>query len=192
MDWNRTRELYHALLFPQPPCNNSKNDNDHSNSNNASFTAPQISMTALQQQPTNNPYTSDHTQTPTRLSHMQAPPTHVIIPLSNSLLLSTAPTMSSKTRALLEKRQFLIFIRILFKCIDRSNNPTLRLQAKEVVTDCTRRNRMGDSSCSPLQHAIACRLKEIVGDMHWNQAKIYTNYYCQQKKGLQRGPIVSV
>jgi hypothetical protein len=84
-------------------------------------------------------------------------------------------------RVLGERELFLIFIKILFKCIERSSNGRLRQRAKAIVTECTRRNRMGDSNFSPLQDAVETRLKDIVGDMYWNQAKVYTGYYCQQK-----------
>jgi hypothetical protein len=84
-------------------------------------------------------------------------------------------------RVLGERELFLIFIKILFKCIERCSNGRLRQRAKAIVTECTRRNRMGDSKFSPLQDAVETRLKDIVGDMYWNQAKVYTGYYCQQK-----------
>ena len=84
-------------------------------------------------------------------------------------------------RVLGERELFLIFIKILFKCIERCSNGLLRQRAKAIVTECTRRNRMGDSNFSPLQDAVEARLKDIVGDMYWNQAKVYTGYYCQQK-----------
>jgi hypothetical protein len=84
-------------------------------------------------------------------------------------------------RVLGERELFLIFIKILFKCIERCSNGRLRQRAKAIVTECTRRNRMGDSEFSPLQDAVEARLKDIVGDTYWNQAKVYTGYYCQQK-----------
>jgi hypothetical protein len=84
-------------------------------------------------------------------------------------------------RVLGERELFLIFIKILFKCIERCSNGRLRQRAKAIVTECTRRNRMGDSNFSPLQDAVETRLKDIVGDTYWNQAKVYTGYYCQQK-----------
>jgi hypothetical protein len=84
-------------------------------------------------------------------------------------------------RVLGERELFLIFIKILFKCMERCRDGRLRQRAKAIVTECTRRNRMGDANFSPLQDAVETRLKDIVGDMYWNQAKVYTGYYCQQK-----------
>jgi hypothetical protein len=84
-------------------------------------------------------------------------------------------------RALSEREVFLIFIKMLFTCIERSGNVRLRQHAKAIVSECTRRNRMGDSDYSPLQVAVETRLKNVVVEMFWNQAKIYTDYYCQQK-----------
>jgi hypothetical protein len=84
-------------------------------------------------------------------------------------------------RVLGERELFLIFIKILFKCIERCSDGRLRLRAKAIVTECTRRNRMGDSNFSPLQDAVETRLRDVVGDTYWNQAKVYTGYYCQQK-----------
>jgi hypothetical protein len=70
---------------------------------------------------------------------------------------------------------------MLFMCIERSGNVRLRQHAKAIVSECTRRNRMGDSNYAALQDAVETRLKNIVGETFWNRAKIYTDYYCRQK-----------
>jgi hypothetical protein len=89
-------------------------------------------------------------------------------------------------RVLGSRDSFLIFIKILFKCIERSSNTgRLRQRAKAIVSECTRRNRVGDSNYSTLQVAVENRLKNIVGEMFWNQAKFYTGHYCQ-RRGFER------
>ncbi|EEC45629.1 predicted protein [Phaeodactylum tricornutum CCAP 1055/1] len=84
-------------------------------------------------------------------------------------------------RMLSDREQFLIFVKILFKCLERADDKNLRQRAKTVVSECTRRNRLGDSQYTPLQEAVERRLKRIVGELYWCQAQVYTNRYCRQK-----------
>jgi hypothetical protein len=50
-------------------------------------------------------------------------------------------------------------------------------QAKFIVLYCTKRNRMGDSRCTPLVDALELRLKELVGESHWRFAETETQRY---------------
>jgi len=83
-----------------------------------------------------------------------------------------------------EREHFVIFIKILFKCIEQSDDQNLRLKAKAIVNECTRRNRMGDSSYTPLQDAVERRLKKMVGELYWARAKLCFEHYCR-RKGLR-------
>jgi hypothetical protein len=85
-------------------------------------------------------------------------------------------------RNLTEREQFLIFVKILFKFLDADQN--LRQRAKAIVSECTRRNRLGDTEFSPLQEAVERRLRLIVGDIYWTRAILYMDHYCRQR-GLE-------
>ena len=84
---------------------------------------------------------------------------------------------SLQGRGLTERQQFLIFVKILLKYIDRTNNPQLRRAAKAVVAECTRRNRMGDTDYMPLQAAVERRLRTTLGEVHWTRAKLCFDTY---------------
>jgi len=95
------------------------------------------------------------------------------------------PATTTPQRVLNEREVFLIFVKVLFKCIERDPaNGRLRQHAKCIVLDCTRRNRCGEANFMPLQDALERRLKGVVGDETWNQAKVYTGVYFQQN-GIQ-------
>lgn len=82
-------------------------------------------------------------------------------------------------RPLNEREKFLLFVKILFRYLDRTDNPRLTQKAKQVVAECTRRNRMGDLDYTPLQPAVEARLRGTIGVEHWRRAKKYCDYYCQ-------------
>jgi hypothetical protein len=92
-------------------------------------------------------------------------------------------------RKLRENEKFLLFTKILFRFLERSNNDQRLRQVKLIVADCTRRNRMGDINYTPLQFAVESRLRLIVGHEFYSQVQNYCEYHCQ-KKGLN--PIVSL
>ena len=89
-----------------------------------------------------------------------------------------------RPRRLTEREHFLIFVKILFKCIDQTGDPRLRPRAKATVTECTQRNRMGDANYHPLQEALETRLRKTVGELHWARAKLCFDQYCR-KNGIE-------
>ena len=94
---------------------------------------------------------------------------------------STGKRKPIRGRHLNEREKFLLFIKILFRYLDRTDNPRLIQKAKLVVAECTRRNRMGDLNYTPLQSAVEARLRGTIGIEHWTRAKMYCDYYCQTK-----------
>jgi len=83
-----------------------------------------------------------------------------------------------------QRQRFVLFIRILFKCIDETD-PQLRPLAKQIVKECTLRNRQGHPDYQPLVDAIQSRLQSVVGDTHWKRAEEYLRYYvatCHARK----------
>ena len=85
-----------------------------------------------------------------------------------------------------EKRvEFALFLKVLLRCLEKSNQSLLLQQARLVVVTCTRGNRMGDPSFSPLSSAIEMRLRKLIGDHEWQQAKNYTRFY-QRRQEVRR------
>jgi hypothetical protein len=83
-----------------------------------------------------------------------------------------------------ERQEFLLFIKILFLLFLDDNSGMLRMRAKQIIAKCTRRNRMGQSEYVDLQYAVASRLRFLVGEAKWEQAKDYLDEYCQ-RRGIQ-------
>lgn len=75
------------------------------------------------------------------------------------------------------RAQFLVFIKILFKCLDQANEPEIREKAKKIVAECTRRNRMGDPNFDPLMDAVQKRLRPCVGEALWRRSMLLLRHY---------------
>jgi hypothetical protein len=91
---------------------------------------------------------------------------------------SPAPPSSS---AMSQREHFLIFIKILFKCLDQANEPEVRNKAKKIVAECTRRNRQGDLDFSPLMEAVEKRLRGFVGEAKWRRALLLLRHYVNKR-----------
>ena len=81
-----------------------------------------------------------------------------------------------------ERRQFLVFIKILFKCLDQANGPKIRDKAKKIVAECTKRNRQGDPNFHPLLQAVEFRLRRFVGEIPWRKSLLLLKYYQQTRE----------
>lgn len=86
----------------------------------------------------------------------------------------------------LHRENFLVFTRILFKCLSDHPSSEVRTEAKRTIMDCTRRNRMGDPGYHPLIDAIEARLRHVIGDIHWKKALEYLDHYmtCRRIGGV--------
>jgi hypothetical protein len=81
-----------------------------------------------------------------------------------------------------QKKRFLLFVKILFKSLDQSNETSeLRENAKSIIADCTRRNRLGDPEYDPLMDAVDRRLRRHVGEVHWRKAHVYMQHYIRRE-----------
>jgi hypothetical protein len=92
-----------------------------------------------------------------------------------------------RNRTMNEREKFLVFIKILLRILNRveSDDDTdkhllLRLQAKSIIRQCIRQNRIGDGEYQPMIGAIECRLRPSVGEHTWNMALIYSRRYLKR------------
>ena len=92
-------------------------------------------------------------------------------------------------RHLNERERVLLFVKVLLRFLECSNNKKLKKQAKAIVFLCVRRNRMGDPNFTPLKHAVEDHLHTIVGDELFFFVKTYCDFNCE-RKGLM--PIAAV
>jgi hypothetical protein len=95
---------------------------------------------------------------------------------------TTTTTADDLTPNNAQKKRFLLFIKILFKSLDESEeNSELRENAKSIISDCTRRNRLGDPDYDPLMDAVDRRLRRHVGEIHWRKAHVYMQHYIRRE-----------
>ena len=76
-----------------------------------------------------------------------------------------------------QKRRFLLFIKILFKSLEQASQFETRDRAREIVSDCTRRNRLGDPAFTPLIDVVDHRLRRYVGEAQWRRAHMDMQHY---------------
>jgi hypothetical protein len=96
----------------------------------------------------------------------------------------------SASRMLNEREELLMFIKILFRFLKENRDEYRLLQAKAIVAECTRRNRVGDGEFMHLKRAVEPRLRRIVGELYWARTRDYLNGYCQ-RRGIRQAPLVS-
>jgi hypothetical protein len=84
-----------------------------------------------------------------------------------------------------DRRLFLMFIHTLFKCMKKFNSSKeeeLLSRAKQIINECTEKNRAGVPNYSPLSEVISTRLQSLDGmQVYWNQAEKYVLKYHSRK-----------
>lgn len=85
-----------------------------------------------------------------------------------------------------ERVEFALFLKVLLRCLEKSKQYVLLQQARMAVMTCTNGYKMGNPSFSPLIDAIEIRLKKLVGDSIWTQARNYTKFYLRRKQYQSR------
>ena len=79
-----------------------------------------------------------------------------------------------------QRTRLLVFIKIILKCLDYED-PSLHLEAKQIVSDCTRKNRDGVPGYDSLSDAITRQLRVAVGEVHWNRAQNLMSHYMKSR-----------
>jgi hypothetical protein len=124
---------------------------------------------------------SQQSSTTTEPSHYQVSPM-----LRSSLPEQRHGNLCQKQHQQLSERQeFLLFIKMLLHYLQVSGNPRLKMRVKAIVAECTSRNRRREPDYVNLPQVVEARLRGIVGELYWTQAKDSVNEYIK-RKGLQR------
>lgn len=85
-----------------------------------------------------------------------------------------------------EKAEFALFLKILMRCLEKSGQTFLMQQTRLTVLTCVRGCKIGDPTFCPLIGSIELRLKKLVGERIWEQAKDYTNYFLERQHHAQQ------
>lgn len=93
---------------------------------------------------------------------------------------------SSSSRALNDlrcrRRSFLVFVRILVKCIERADDKVLAFKVRKLVEECIQRHRDGEEEYKSLVNIVEKRLRVVVGIDYWTQARTYLHQYHRWKQ----------
>mmetsp|Transcript_41451 Transcript_41451/g.67982 ORF Transcript_41451/g.67982 Transcript_41451/m.67982 type:complete len:257 (+) Transcript_41451:76-846(+) len=79
-----------------------------------------------------------------------------------------------------KRTRLLVFIKIILKCLI-CEDPCLHLEAKQIITECTRKNREGIPGYDPLADVIIRQLRIVVGEVHWNRAESLMSHYLKTR-----------
>jgi hypothetical protein len=79
------------------------------------------------------------------------------------------------------RKQFLVFIKILLKHLEKTANESTRRAVQRILQECTVKNRQGDPNYQPLHLAAESRILPVVGPLHWNRSVQYLNLYLQKQ-----------
>lgn len=77
----------------------------------------------------------------------------------------------------LEKKTFLLFVKILFKLLKEHQGDEFTNKAKHVVMECRKRNQQNHPAFVPLMEALERHLKRLVGEKIWARAHFYLHHY---------------
>lgn len=81
----------------------------------------------------------------------------------------------------IERENFLIFIKILFKVLDEV--PPIKARAQRVVMECRRRSQQGDPNFVPLMDGVERHLRGLVGETRWRRSHLLLHHYIVTQKG---------
>ena len=142
---------------------------------------------------------TDRTSTSTS-SHSHSPAVYgnpndeqsLVSATSTVLLLSAASLddapQQRRSPLVLERENFLMFIKILFKILEDAKEPETRSKAQRIVMECRRRSKQGDPNFVPLVEACEKRLRVFVGEAMWRRAHLFLHHAITRG---QRGPRVA-
>lgn len=99
---------------------------------------------------------------------------------------AAAPTAYSTGAIRKRREQFLLFVKILLKCLAENGNPIVTEGAKQIVLECTKGNRMGDPMFASLVDAASSRLRVLVGESTWRRAILLLRHYIGKRTMMGR------
>lgn len=84
----------------------------------------------------------------------------------------------------IERENFLLFIKILFKVLEEDNDPPARTRAQRIVMECRRRNQQGDPNFTPLMVGVERHLRTFVGEAKWRRSHLLLHHYVVTRRGI--------
>ena len=75
---------------------------------------------------------------------------------------------------------FALFIKILLKRLEKYEEPTIHVRARNIVAEWSKMSRMGDPKYYPLVDTLEVALRNLVGEVHWRRTHAYMHIYVSQ------------
>ena len=98
----------------------------------------------------------------------------------------TIPTRDQSSLLGIQRRKFLLFIRILMHTLEEK--PALYREAKAIIAACNQRRKLGDPCFENTQDVLEVLLHDLVGDERWEKTEKYTRLYLYLCKSSQVVP----
>jgi hypothetical protein len=87
------------------------------------------------------------------------------------------PQHSGKKSQYQQRVRFTLFLKILLTRLEKEGHHKLLDRARETVSHCSRRNKMGDPDYAELVESLEVRLRTLVGEVHWIRTHYYMRHY---------------
>lgn len=105
-------------------------------------------------------------------------------PAAAGLPLDTLP----QNTTVVERRRFLIFMKILFQMLKNAESEETRRHAQRIVVECRFRSQTGDPAFCPLERAVDKHLRAFLGEALWNKARLLLHLYLKREEGVIPSP----
>jgi hypothetical protein len=105
---------------------------------------------------------------------------------------TTAPSPATpednrrRNPVVVERENFLVFIKILFKILEEAQEPETKSKAQRIVMECRRRSKQGDPNFIPMMDAVELRLRSFVGEAKWRRAHLFLHHYISNDRAPPR------
>jgi hypothetical protein len=131
----------------------------------------------------NNVFTGPSVPSSISFPAQAAAPAAAVLPRAAPQVLPSLPVAPLRVHVhMLDRRkQFLVFVKILLKHLEKTSNEPTRRRVQQILQECTLKNRQGDPHYQPLHLAAESRILPIVGPLHWNRSVQYLNLYLQKQ-----------
>jgi hypothetical protein len=115
------------------------------------------------------------------------PPAHQELIKNCEERLATMTSYHTSPLRLRQQRIILtLFIKILLKHLSESGETVLYQKVRILIFTCTRRHRLRDPHFSPLEDVLRRNLRRLVGEYHWQRARMLQRAYVERKYGTRR------
>mmetsp|Transcript_110604 Transcript_110604/g.155270 ORF Transcript_110604/g.155270 Transcript_110604/m.155270 type:complete len:237 (+) Transcript_110604:41-751(+) len=183
------------------PSSSQHEGQEQSQDTNKTVIVPPAALSSLSQSSSTGPISKQNgialSQSPSSVAPLAettvaASPSSTSTSLRNLTNISDNNTNNNQKRknpVVMERENFLMFIKILFKVLEEdAAASSIKSRAQRIVMECRRLNRQGDPNFDPMMDAVGRRLRVFVGETKWRKAHLLVHHYkCKRQQQQQHG-----